>query len=243
MTRSLRFGIVLPAVLVCLAGCASNEDALADKDRIISEKSEEADALRRELADAHSTRLVLEKQLGQKNSEMARVAAENARLAGEASSLRDEMRTASVVEKAEPEVLVADENVTVDRRPNGDVVLRISDRVTFTPGNAALTRQGQTILDAVAAAIRKHPDYGVSVEGHTDDTPLNRTADRWQTNMNLSIARAQSVRDYLAKKGGVPELRMRVVGYGENAPLVKGTTKDARAQNRRVEVVLLHVDG
>ena len=93
-------------------------------------------------------------------------------------------------------------------------------------------------LSKVAESVQKHGEFRLSVEGHTDDTPLKKTKDRWKTNLNLSIARGLAVREYLNQKGKIDDDRMRVVGYGETRPLVPNTDEKSRARNRRVEIVL-----
>jgi outer membrane protein OmpA-like peptidoglycan-associated protein len=72
----------------------------------------------------------------------------------------------------------------------------------------------------------------VRVEGHTDDTGPE------DVNMRLSQQRANSVRDYLVRKG-VSAHRIEAKGYGESKPLEPGTSDSARAANRRVEFVVV----
>jgi outer membrane protein OmpA-like peptidoglycan-associated protein len=79
--------------------------------------------------------------------------------------------------------------------------------------------------------IKANPDVKVRVEGHTDDTGPH------DLNVRLSQDRAASVRNYLVQHGVSPQ-RVRSVGYGPDKPLVKSTTDDARAKNRRVEFVV-----
>jgi outer membrane protein OmpA-like peptidoglycan-associated protein len=79
--------------------------------------------------------------------------------------------------------------------------------------------------------IKANPDVNVQVEGHTDDTGPR------ELNLRLSRARAQSVRQYLVNKGVSPG-RVSAEGYGPDKPLVKGTSKDDRAKNRRVEFIV-----
>jgi outer membrane protein OmpA-like peptidoglycan-associated protein len=57
--------------------------------------------------------------------------------------------------------------------------------------------------------------------------------------MALSIKRANAVRNYLVKKGGVAPSRLSVVGYGESMPIASNKTKEGRAQNRRVELKII----
>ena len=72
----------------------------------------------------------------------------------------------------------------------------------------------------------------IRIEGHTDDVGGAKK------NQELSQARAESVRDYLIKKGVEPE-RLQAVGYGDTRPLDKRKTAEARAKNRRVEFIIV----
>lgn len=112
---------------------------------------------------------------------------------------------------------------TPERTP---VVLR---GVTFETGRSALRTDSYTVLDMVAASLTANPDIRIEIAGHTDNTGSAAT------NMRLSQARADAVRAYLASKGVAPE-RMVTRGYGPSEPIAPNTTRDGRAQNRRVEL-------
>jgi OOP family OmpA-OmpF porin len=106
------------------------------------------------------------------------------------------------------------------------VVLR---GVTFETGRSALKPDSYTILDIVAASLIANPDIKIEIAGHTDNTGA------LSTNLRLSQARADAVRAYLASKGVAPE-RMVARGYGPSQPIAPNSTRDGRAQNRRVEL-------
>ncbi len=97
------------------------------------------------------------------------------------------------------------------------------------------------LSDAGKAYIREHRDelggdlakvYSITVIGYTDSTGDAKY------NLGLSERRAQAVRDYLVSLG-VPADKMRVLGRGENDPIASNDTKEGRAQNRRVEAVVV----
>lgn len=221
-------------------GCASNKDALMEKDRLINERQQENLSLRKQLQDSRATQDLLRKQFEQQKEEFAQLNAEYEAVVAERDALRSEVEELSSARSAAPKptIEVDDPNVDVSMRANGEVVLRVNNEVTFRPGSATLTNSGEATLARVARVLKRHPEFRISVEGHTDDTPLKATKDKWKTNMNLSIARALKVRDFLSKAARIEAQRMRVVGYGETRPLVRARTKEARAKNRRVEIVL-----
>jgi outer membrane protein OmpA-like peptidoglycan-associated protein len=84
------------------------------------------------------------------------------------------------------------------------------------------------MLDEVADVLQKNAGIEVRIEGHTDSRASLKH------NMKLSQNRANSVRDYLVKKG-VPEARMTSVGYGPTQPVDDNRTAIGRENNRRVE--------
>jgi len=112
---------------------------------------------------------------------------------------------------------------TPERTP---VILR---GVTFETGKSALRPESFTVLDIVAQSLVANPDIRIEIGGYTDNTGSGAT------NLRLSQARADVVRAYLVSKGVAPG-RMVAKGYGATSPIAPNTTRDGRAQNRRVEL-------
>jgi outer membrane protein OmpA-like peptidoglycan-associated protein len=110
--------------------------------------------------------------------------------------------------------------------------IEISDRVFFDLDKAHLKHRSYKILDAVVTVMKENPDLLIRIEGHTDD---QGDAD---FNIDLSQRRAEAVRDYLVKKG-IDKKRLLPVGFGFSRPLIQGTEEKERAQNRRVEFVII----
>ena len=107
------------------------------------------------------------------------------------------------------------------------------DRVKFMLGKSMLPDDAAAALDDLA---RKVKSYGkavyIEVEGHTDSTGSE------SHNITLGAKRAVSVRDYLAS-AGVPLHAMSTISYGEGKPNADNSSKEGRAQNRRVVVRVL----
>ena len=100
--------------------------------------------------------------------------------------------------------------------------------VEFESGQAVLTPTGKNILDEMAAAMLKLKGQKVEIIGHTDNVGL-RTS-----NQNLSQARAEAVRNYLAGKG-IPAETLVASGSGPDRPIASNDTVEGRARNRRIE--------
>jgi len=111
---------------------------------------------------------------------------------------------------------------------------RVAGGVLFAPGQNTLSEQGRHTLTELAASLANQK---VRVEGHTDDTPIQRS--QWGTNLRLSVERAMVVADFLTQSGGLKADSISVAGYGEFRPAVQGNDEASRQKNRRVELLML----
>lgn len=110
--------------------------------------------------------------------------------------------------------------------------IEILEKVNFETGRATIRSDSFDLLNEVAEVILRNPKGTIEVQGHTDD----RGADA--DNLSLSQNRAEAVRDYLIQRG-VDRNRLVAMGFGESKPIADNGTPDGRAQNRRVEFVIL----
>lgn len=103
--------------------------------------------------------------------------------------------------------------------------------VHFATNEAVLLPESFPVLEEVVALLQASAEVVGTIEiaGHADDTGT----DDW--NLRLSKMRAQAVVRYLVEHG-IPQKRLRAVGYGNSKPLTNETTDEARARNRRVEL-------
>lgn len=100
--------------------------------------------------------------------------------------------------------------------------------IEFESSSANLTPSGKAILDVIAAAMLKLEDKHVDITGYTDNSGLR------SININLSLARAESVKEYLGSKGVKPE-RCNTYGVGPDRPIASNSTAEGRSRNRRIE--------
>ena len=111
--------------------------------------------------------------------------------------------------------------------------LEIKQAVFFATSKAIIQRRSFRMLDQVARVIRQHPEIEkIVIEGHSDNVG------NAEANRKLSLARAQSVKDYLVKKG-VEASRLEAKGYGPDRPLLSNATAKGRAANRRVAFTIV----
>lgn len=114
------------------------------------------------------------------------------------------------------------------------ITLEVKDNILFSPASAELTAAGLGLLQQLAASLVTMP-YHISVEGHTDNTPIH--TERYPSNWELSAARATVVTRALIEAGIEPG-RLRAVGYGATRPLVENKDDTGKARNRRVSFIL-----
>lgn len=99
--------------------------------------------------------------------------------------------------------------------------------VNFESNSDRLLAGAEQVLNDAAETLKRNPTITVEVAGHTDSDGAAAY------NAGLSERRAITVRDYLASRG-VDADRMTVYGYGESSPIADNSTRDGKAQNRRV---------
>ena len=92
------------------------------------------------------------------------------------------------------------------------------------------------LLREIADLVRGMP-HPVAIEGHTDATPAG--VGRFESNWNLSAARAVSALRFLVEVGGIEASRFRATGFADTRPLSPNYSPEERALNRRVEIVFL----
>jgi len=105
--------------------------------------------------------------------------------------------------------------------------------VKFDFNSAKIRAESYSILDDFARVLAKDPELVVEIQGHAD------AIGHEVPNMRISIDRAWSVRQYLVNKHGIEPARLMIRGYGEKMPVVPNKTREGRAQNRRVDFVII----
>ena len=112
---------------------------------------------------------------------------------------------------------------------------KLKKGINFKSGSTILTKASYKTLDDIVYLMQKFADVSLEIQGHTDNVGKD------EYNENLSQGRAQSVVDYMIKKGITVD-RLRAVGHGPHKPIADNKTKKGRAKNRRVELVPFYKD-
>jgi len=122
----------------------------------------------------------------------------------------------------------------------GDVlVLDLPSAITFAPGSANLNSKGQKSISTVADILNtSYEGKTFWVEGHTDNDKIKKSADKWGSNLELSLERALAVANFLINDKKVPGEQFRIAGHGEWMPKVANDSRKNKATNRRVEILI-----
>ncbi len=108
------------------------------------------------------------------------------------------------------------------------------NNIYFASGSADIKPESFSVLDGVAQVLIDNAGVRVRIAGHTDSDGSA------SYNQGLSERRANSVLDYLVRKG-VPATTLTAIGYGEENPIVPNTNASNKAENRRIEFTVLGV--
>ncbi|HPX19725.1 MAG TPA: OmpA family protein [Deltaproteobacteria bacterium] len=123
----------------------------------------------------------------------------------------------------------------------GKLTLTMVEAILFDSGKAEVKQEGRDALQKVADVLKTVEGQEIVVAGYTDNVQIGeRLAKIYPSNWELSAARAISVVKILVSDGVSPE-NISAAGYGEYRPVADNDTPEGRAQNRRMEIILMPV--
>jgi len=145
----------------------------------------------------------------------------------------------SMIDKMKAEI--AQGQVTITEL-KGKLTVNMVEAVLFDSGKAEVKKEGLVVLQKVVDVLKDAKDKVIRVEGHTDNVPIAGALARvYPTNWELSAARAVNVTRFLQAQG-IDPAQLSAVGYGEFKPVADNETKEGKAKNRRIEIVLIPKD-
>ncbi len=116
-------------------------------------------------------------------------------------------------------------------REGNDIIIRLVG-LNFPVAKSTIESQHFGLLTKVIAAMNKFPQSTISIQGHTDSYGSD------ERNLQLSIARAEAVKQYILANSNFEAARLEAVGYGESKPIASNDTAEGRAKNRRIDLVI-----
>ena len=117
----------------------------------------------------------------------------------------------------------------------GRIVINLPENVLFPSGSAAVNTEGKKALTQIAGALKEFNDRRFQIEVHTDNVPIKSSS--YPSNWELSTARALSVLHLMIDEGVQPQ-NVSAAGFGEFQPRADNATKEGKALNRRIEIIM-----
>lgn len=190
------------------------------------------------LAAAEASRTEADAAVTAARAELDRIEAERLELQASVTALNEQ-----AAELAQEKAGLEEEKEDLSKRLHGalsqvaetqdsarGMIVSLPD-ILFDVNEATLKNEARVVIAKLAGILLILPELNLRIEGHTDSTGDS------DYNMRLSERRAASVRDFLAGQG-IAGRRMVAVGYGLTRPVASNDTRDGRARNRRVEIVI-----
>jgi chemotaxis protein MotB len=174
----------------------------------------------------------------QRNSELGRIAPSTADSLAAASEQTDLITLQVQLQEALHNEIALHE-IAMHRESEG-LVVSLREFGFFDSGSATIKPESLAALNRIASILAVRT-YKLRIEGHTDNVPIHTA--KMASNWELSTARAtEIVRVLIVNHGFAPE-RLSAAGYAEYHPIASNLTAQGRAQNRRVDIVILSSQG
>jgi chemotaxis protein MotB len=216
--------IQFSALTTELTGVNQERDALKERQNQLAREHEELlaklqqDADRLKAEEAEKDRLKNERLA--KEEEMKRLTAAQAQLT---ASLKDEINKGTV---------------TI-QQVRDRLTINMVEKVLFDSGRAQIKPDGMKVLQQVGDVLKDVSDKQIRIEGHTDNVRIGtKLRDKFETNWELSTARATNVVRYLIDEGGVEPGHISAAGYADTRPVATNDSPDGKSSNRRIEIIL-----
>jgi chemotaxis protein MotB len=214
----MRF-LTTTCLLLATTGCVSKKKYTALEDQLSMRDAE--------LADARSSLGEMGKDKAEMERALKEMRARNLMAQGRIEEYRKLARALQAMTDAgKLEVKVVD----------GRMVVGLRTDVLFPSGSAKLSDEGKATIAELGSALATLDVKGFQVEGHTDTVPIKTK--QYPSNWELASARAVSVVNVL-QENGVPPEKLSAASFSQYKPTAMNSTDDGKAQNRRIEVVLL----
>lgn len=120
---------------------------------------------------------------------------------------------------------------------DGKVYVSMEDKLLFASGSWNINAEGLNAIKNLASVLENEKEIFVLIEGHTDNVPF-RGNGQVKDNWDLSVMRATSVVKALLQNGNIEPVRLSASGRSEYLPIDSDNTSEARAKNRRTEIIL-----
>jgi len=210
------------------ADCETEKKRLGDLNK---STSDDLSAAKSELDNRQKEKDYLEREVERLKAKAGEISSEKEKELSNVKSTYEKL-----VGELKGEIAKGDIKITqaIDR-----LSVNMVEKILFDSGRAEIKPGGIKVLKRVAEILKSVNDKEIRVEGHTDNVPIGESLKkRFPSNWELSTARATNVVRYFADAGVNPKL-LSAAGYADNKPVASNDTPEGKAQNRRIEIVLL----
>ncbi|UCH10573.1 MAG: flagellar motor protein MotB [Fidelibacterota bacterium] len=234
---ALRLGLVAVLITAGLVGCVSKNK--------FDEKAELAEKLRTKAAELNKRNQQLATRVQFLESEILRISGQK----GYAEARMDSALKAASSKQQRLQQLydelskkltdeIARGEITITELRN-KLTVNIMDQILFLSGETEVRQKGQAVLDRIGVILKTVKRQRIQIAGHTDNVPVGeKLQHRYATNWELSTARATTVTRLLIEKYSADPKLVSAAGFAEYKPVASNETKEGRAKNRRIEIVL-----
>lgn len=232
--KSMRFTMIFIATLFIITACVSKTKYL-DLENDLAATQEQVDKKNDEIRKLEEKRMELTGQI----AEMENQIKEKEDALKEKNEVIDEMASTRKSIEDSLKDQIASKQVKLESL-EGKLKITFVDKILFNSGSANINQAGQQSLLSLADILNQEPDQLIAVEGHTDNVGVGKSLQNiYPTNWELSTARATAVVRFLQDKAGIQPERLSAVGYSYYKPIADNDTEEGRAQNRRIEIILV----
>ena len=120
------------------------------------------------------------------------------------------------------------------------LVISLRESSFFPSGDKTVLPAARHSLELIARSLQPLPN-SMRLEGHTDAVPIHNA--RFRSNWELSAARSIALMELFTEDLNLPRDRLSIAGFADTAPVATNETPEGRARNRRVDIVVLTVEG
>ncbi|HNW98907.1 MAG TPA: OmpA family protein [Bacteroidales bacterium] len=206
----------------------SKEDALKKLAASLEAKEKNLNTLSKEL---ETSKTDLEKS-------QSELDAKSAKLAELQSILNKKDSTVKALKNKVLDALTGYEGkgLTITQK-NGKVYVSLEESLLFASGSFTVDAKGVDAIKKLSKVLETNTDINVLIEGHTDNVPYNGTG-ALKDNWDLSVMRATAIVKIITANSSVEPKRLTAAGRSQYDPITPNSTKEEKAKNRRIEIIL-----
>ena len=215
------------------------EDSLNQKQQKLEQLESSIDLLKQnsetELQERIAENEELMEKIAERENELADRMARVDELEGLITRQQEAMR--NLKEKLSDALLnFEDKGLTVEAR-DGKVYVSMENKLLFRSGSWTVGAEGRLAIEELGNVLADNPDIAILIEGHTDNVPYSGKGPL-KGNWDLSTKRATAIVNQLLENPDIIPQNLTAAGRGEYLPIAPNSTRQGRAANRRIEVVL-----